>query len=105
MPSSARKSAIVERASAVPETASRIAEGLHDVAEALRTMAGVMAWGAVEQNSGSHGRQKEMAAVLLRFAMEGYFSTKVDGVKVSQADQEQALAMFQKFFPLTKGRR
>jgi hypothetical protein len=102
--SRARSTAIV-KANAVPETASVIAEGLHDVADALRVIAGVLAWGAVEQNSGSHGRQKEMAAVLLRFALEGYFSTKVDGVKVSQADQEQALAMFNKFFPLTKGRR
>jgi hypothetical protein len=46
-----------------------------------------------------------MAAVILRFAMEGYFSTKVDGVRVSQADQEQAEAMFCKLFPQAKTRR
>jgi hypothetical protein len=102
--SSARKVQIV-RSKAVPETASLIADGLHDVADAMRMIAGVLAWGAAEQHSDTHGRQKEMAAVILRFAMEGYFSTKVDGVRVSQADQEQAEAMFCKLFPQAKTRR
>ena len=102
--SRARKLRILERAEPVSETASLVADGLHDVADAIRMLAGVLAWGAVEQNSESHGRQKEMAAVILRFASEGYFSTKGDGTKVSQADQERAEAMFHKFFPL-KGRR
>ena len=87
------------------ETASLVADGLHDVADALRTVAGVLAWGAVQAHSDSHGRQKEMAAVILRFACEGFFSAKVDGVKVSQANQEQAEAMFHKLFPIIKGRR
>ena len=99
-----RKALIVEKASPMPETASRIADGLHDCAAAFRGMTAVLAWLAAAEHSESHGRQKEMAAVILRFATEGYFSTKVDGVKVSEADQEQALAMFNKLFPL-KGRR
>ena len=104
MSSTARKSLIIAKAEPVPETASLIAEGLHNVADAFRGMTGVLAWLAAAKHSDTHGRQKEMAAVILRFATEGYFSTKVDGVKVSEADQEQALAMFQKLFPL-KGRR
>lgn len=79
--------------------ASQIAEGLHDMADAVRTLAGVLAWGAASEHSDSHGRQKEMAAVILRFASEAYFGTKVDGVKVSAADQEQAEKMFRKLFP------
>lgn len=101
----ARKALIVRKASPVSETASLVAEGLHDVADAIRMMAGVLAWGAVESNSDSHGRQKEMAAVILRFASEGYFSTKVDGTKVSQADADQAEAMFNRFFPLRGSKR
>ena len=100
--SSARKRQIIERAEPVSETASRIADGLHDVADSMRMIAGVLAWAAVQENSGSHGRQKEMAAVILRFASEGYFSTKVDGEKISAADQEKAEAMFHKLFPLAK---
>jgi hypothetical protein len=46
-----------------------------------------------------------MAAVILRFAKEGFFSTKVDGVKVSQADADQAQAMFLKLFPSAGKRR
>ena len=103
MSSRARKIAIV-KASAVPETASRIADGLHDLADAMRMVAGVLAWGAVQENADTHGRQKEMAAVILRFASEGYFSAKVDGVKVSAASQEQAEAMFCKLFPAVKRR-
>jgi len=102
--SRARSLAIVRRADPVPETASRIADGLHDCADAMRTIAGVLAWGAAAEHSDTHGRQKEMAAVILKFAMEGFFSTKVDGAKVSQADQDQAIEMFHKLFPL-KGRR
>ena len=103
--SRARSLAIVRKRSPMSETASLVADGLHDVADALRTVAGVLAWGAVQENSGTHGRQKEMAAVILRFAMEGFFSTKVDGTKVSQADSDQAQEMFYKLFPLAKGRR
>jgi hypothetical protein len=93
---------IMRKARPMSETASLVAEGLHDVADALRMVAGVLAWGAAAEHSDTHGRQKEMAAVILRFASEGYFSTKVDGTKVSQADADQAAAMFNKLFPLRR---
>ena len=88
----------------MPETASRIADGLHDVADALRMIAGTLAWGAAAEHSDTHGRQKEMAAVIIKFAAEGYFSTKVDGTKVCQADADQAEAMFRKLFPSVRRR-
>jgi hypothetical protein len=48
-----------------------------------------------------------MAAVILRFASEGYFSTKVDGQKVCEADSELARQMLDRLFgpPKAKGRR
>lgn len=105
MSSTARKAHLVQRASPMSETASMVADAGHDIADALRTLAGVLAWIGAAEHSDTHGRQKEMAAVILKFAVEGFFSTKIDGTKVSQADQEQAERMFHKLFPLAKGKR
>ena len=62
-------------------------------------MSGVFAWVAAADNSATHGRQRDMAAVILRFAQEGFFSTKVDGVRVSDADQIMLDKMFCALFP------
>ena len=91
------KSLFVE--AAVPEISSEIGDGLLAVAEAVEQLAGVFAWLAAGDNSDTHGRQKEMAAVILRFAQEGFYSTKIDGVKVCEADQERLDLMFQALFP------
>lgn len=82
----------------MPEVASEIGDGLHAIADALNTLAGAIAWMAVERNSPSHGRQCEMAAVVMRFAKEGYWRAKVDGERVSEADSEQARVMLEKLF-------
>ena len=108
--SRARSRAIVIRASEAPEmseTASMVADGLHDLADAVRALAGVFAWGAVSEHSDSHGRQAEMAAVILRFASEGYFHAKVSGDKVCDADSELARQMLDRLFgpPKAKGKR
>lgn len=98
-----RKQAIVKRATeAEMPAASQIADGLHDVADAMRTLAGVLAWGSVQEHSPSHGRQSEMAAVVLRFASEGYFHTKIDGQKVSEAESDEARKMLDKLFGKSK---
>jgi hypothetical protein len=103
--SRARHYHIVRKAEPVTETASLVADALHDVADAIRTLAGVFAWGAVSDHSDTHGRQKEMAAVILRFASEGYFSTKVDGQKVCEADSELARQMLDRLFGPPKAKR
>lgn len=95
--SPARKRAMLE--ATVPEIASEIGDALHHVADAIEQMSGVFAWVAAADNSDTHGRQKEMAAVILRFAQEGFYSTKIDGVKVCDADQERLDLMFQALFP------
>lgn len=88
----------------VPEVASEIAEAIRGFTDAVRQLSGVMAWGVAESHSDTHGRQAEMAAVILRFAHEGYFHTKVDGRKVCDADADEARAMLDKLFA-PKGRR
>jgi hypothetical protein len=83
----------------MPEMASEIAESIRALADAVDRFAGVCAWGAVQEHSDTHHRQKEMAAVILRFAKEGYYTTKIDGVKVSQADEDQLEKMFKVLWP------
>ena len=81
------------------EVASEIGDGLHAVADAFDKLAGVMAWVAASEHSDTHGRQKEMAAVILQFAKHGFYSTKVDGKKVCQADEEMLDRMLLAVFP------
>jgi hypothetical protein len=81
------------------ELASEIGDGLHALADAFDRLAGVMAWVAAADNSDTHGRQKEMAAVILQFAKHGFYSTKIDGNKVCHADQEALDKMFFAVFP------
>lgn len=88
----------------MPEVASEIAEAIRGFTAAVDRLAGVMAWGVVQENADSHGRQSEMAAVILRFAHEGYFHTRVDGKKVCDADADEARKMLDKLFG-TKGKR
>ena len=102
--STARKAAIVQEA-IVPDVASEIADAIHGLTDAFRQLSGVMAWGVAESHSDTHGRQAEMAAVILRFALEGYFHTKVDGRKVCDADADEARAMLDRLFGPQKGRR
>ena len=83
----------------VPEIASEIGDALHHVAEAIEQMSGVFAWVAAADNSATHGRQRDMAAVILRFSQEGFFSTRIDGEKVSEASQEMLDKMFSALFP------
>lgn len=90
----------------MPEVASEIAEAIRGFTAAVDRLAGVIAWGVVEGHSDTHGRQAEMAAVILRFAHEGYFHTRVDGKKVCDADADEARAMLDKLFsPPAKGKR
>lgn len=100
----ARKALIVREAE-VPEVASEIAEAIRGFSEAVDRLAGVIAWGVVEGNSDTHGRQAEMAAVILRFAHEGYFHTRVDGKKICDADADEARAMLDKLFSPKPGKR
>jgi hypothetical protein len=90
---------------AMPEV-TEIADALHAVADALNTFAGVAAWGAAAEHSDTHGRQSEIAAVILRFAKEGYLHTRINGENVSQADADMARAMFDRVFgpPKKQGR-
>jgi hypothetical protein len=94
-----RNFAIIRKASPVSEMASEIGDGLHAVADAFERLAGVFAWLAAAENSDTHGRQKEMAAVIFKFAEEGFFSTKIDGVRVSDADADTLERMFMAMFP------
>ena len=88
------------------EVASEIADAIQGFTKAVQQLSGVMAWCAAEGNSDTHGRQAEMAAVILRFAHEGYFHTKVDGKKVCDADADEARAMLDRLFgPPAKGKR
>ena len=99
--SRSRKYRIITKGRVMP-AASQIAEGLHDLADAVRTLAGVAAWSAAAEHSDTHGRQNEMAAVILKFGMEGFFHAKIDGQRVSDADQEEARRMFDKIFPMKR---
>jgi hypothetical protein len=78
--------------------ASEIADAIRGLAAAVEKLAGVEAWRAVEQHSDTHGRQSEMAGLVLRFAHEGYFRVKIDGQKVCDADCETAIKMMDKAF-------
>jgi len=96
----------------VPEYVSETREGMERIADAvdgftaaIKQLSGVIAWGVVEGHSDSHGRQAEMAAVILRFAHEGYFHVRVDGKKVAEADAAEARAMLDKLFGQPKGKR
>lgn len=102
--SRARKALIVSEA-AVSDVASEIADAIRGFTAAVDRLSGVIAWGVVEGHSDTHGRQAEMAAVILRFAHEGYFRTKVGGRKVSDADADEARAMLDRLFGPNKGRR
>lgn len=87
------------RSRAMPELASEIADSIRALADAVDRFAGVCAWGAVQEHSDTHHRQKEMAAVVLQFAKRGFFTTKVDGIKVSEADEEMLDKMLAAVFP------
>lgn len=76
------------------EYASEAAVAIGQLAEAIETMAGVMAWGAAAEHSESHGRQKEMAAVIFHIAQQRFKTTKIDGVKVDKATQDELDDMF-----------
>ena len=98
--STARKSLIVRAEEAeMPEVASKVADAMYAVADALNTFAGVMAWDAAAEHSDTHGRQSQMAAVILRFAKEGFYGTKIDGERVCEADEQRVRAMLMALFP------
>lgn len=95
----ARSRAIVLQEAPVTEVASEIGEALRAVADAINTLAGVGAWCAAAEHSDTHGRQSQMAAVIMRFAKEGFYSQKVNGDKVCEADEEKVRAMLLALFP------
>lgn len=73
---------------------SEAADAIHRLADAIETMAGVMAWGAAAEHSDCHGRQKEMASVIYHICRQRFATTKIDGVKVDKATQDELDAMF-----------
>ena len=83
----------------MPEVASKIGDGLMAVADGLNQIAGVLAWGAAAEHSDNHGEQSQMAAVIMRFAKEGYFHTRIDRVNVSKATEDQVIDMMTKLWP------
>lgn len=83
----------------MPEYEATVADAIYALADAVNRLAGVAAWSAAAEHSDTHGRQKEMAAVIFRFAKDGYFTAKVNGKKVSEADQDMLDRMFYGIFP------
>lgn len=83
----------------MPEYEATVADAIYALSDAVNRLAGVAAWSAAAEHSDTHGRQKEMAAVIFRFAKDGYFTAKVGGKKVSEADQAMLDQMFYGLFP------
>lgn len=94
-----RAIAVREQEAEMPEVASKVADALYAVADAINTLAAVGAWSAAAEHSDTHGRQSQMAAVILRFGKEGFYTSKVDGEKVCEADEEKVRAMLLALFP------
>jgi hypothetical protein len=96
--SRARSKAIIEKAEPVSETASQIADALHAVSESFLTCAGIFAYVAAAEHSGTAGEQRQLAAVMFHTAKLKFGGVKYDGQRIDEATISELDDMWCRFF-------
>lgn len=86
----------------MPEMASEIADALHRVAESFETFAGIVAYIAAAEHSGTAGEQRQLAAVMTHTARQKFGGVKFDGQQIDQATINELDDMWCRFFKVDR---